>query len=170
MKKLIVGLVAVLTLGAFNASAQNAKIAHIDYLAVTDSLPSKIKADKEIESYIKEEQAIIKELEVTFQRDYNEYLAKRESFSETVRAVREEALGQRQQDIQVKTQKLQQDIQTLSNRLYKPIEDNLNIAVETVAKKHNISYVIDKGQTLYAGGMDLTAEVTAEMLKLEKQP
>jgi Skp family chaperone for outer membrane proteins len=170
MKKLIVGLVAVLTLGAFNASAQNGKIAHIDYLAVTDSLPSKIKADKEIEAYVKEEQAILKELETQFQRDYEIYLNDRENLSKVMQGMREESLGQRQQDIQIKTQKLQQDVQTLSGRLYKPIEDNLNKAVEIVAKKHNIAYVLDKGQTLYAGGQDLTDEVTAEMLKMEKQP
>ncbi|WP_027420109.1 OmpH family outer membrane protein [Crocinitomix catalasitica] len=167
MKKLIVGIVAMLTLGATNVSAQNAKIAHIDYLVVTDSLPSKLKADKEIAAYIQEEQTVLQEAEAKLRKDVEIHMADAENLSPTIRQMREEKLSQRQNDLQLKSQQLQQDVQTLSARYYNPIEARLTKAVETVAKKNNVTYVLDQGQTLYAAGLDLTKEVTAEMLKSE---
>ena len=74
--------------------------------------------------------------------------------------------------IEYKQQSLQQDLEILNDRLYGPIEDNLVKAIEIVAARHKVTYMLEKSNMLYvdpAGGLDLTNEVRIELVRLEKE-
>ncbi len=78
---------------------------------------------------------------------------------------------EQQQLIQYKTESLQTDLEVLNNRLYEPLEKNLSLAVETIAKKHKLDYVLEVNSLLYfnkENGFNLTEEVKTELIRLEK--
>ena len=60
------------------------------------------------------------------------------------------------------------EMQAYSNELNAPILGMVQKAVEIVAERKKLSYVIDESVTLYfKGGVDITSEVIAELLKLD---
>ena len=65
-------------------------------------------------------------------------------------------------------QSLSQEMQAYSEELNGPILKRVQKAVEIVADRRKLEYVIDETNTLYfKGGVDLTKEVVIELLKLE---
>ena len=162
-------LIATLfTLCAFNTNAQDAKLAHVDYLDVIDSLPSKLTADREIQKFLDDGQKTITDMELELENQINVYLAEKEALSAIMQELREKQIQEQSQIIEIKRQNLQQDLDILNARMYNPIEENLKKAIDIVAEKHNVTYVIDKSMLLYVnGGLDLTDEVEAAMLKME---
>ena len=147
----------------------NAKFAYVEYQAMTDSVPSKVQADKEMNSFVEEGQKTIEELQTMLQRDYDLYMGARDSLSEFMIERKEKDLQEQQQIIQLKQQSLQEDLQTYNDRLYAPIEKSLKAAVKIVSEKHKINYVFEKSSLMYvSGGMDITEEVKAELLIIEK--
>lgn len=168
MRNLFLIATFLLSFTAFNASAQQAKIAHIDYYSVVDSLPSKIAADREIKKFLKEGQEVVAQMEAQLEIDVQKYMAERETLSVVMQEVREKQLQEQSQIIEIKRQTLQQDLQVLNERLYAPIEENLQKAIDIVAERYGVTYVLDKNQLLYVnGGLDLTDEVRKEMIKME---
>lgn len=167
MKNGIIVLIALITLG-FGANAQNSKLAHVDYMAVIDSLPSKLAADKEIQSFLDEGEKTLMEMQTEYQRALNDYLGKQDSLSAIMKELKEKQLMEQQEIIRIKNESLQQDLQVLNDRAYKPIEDKLKKAIAIVAERHGIVYVLESSSLLYIGeGKDLTKEVKAEMMKME---
>lgn len=155
-------------LGSFGANAQ-AKLAHVDYLAVIDSLPSKQTADKEIQQFLDEGEKTLQEMQAEYQKSLDEYLAQQDSLSDIMRQLKEKQLMEQQEILRIKSESLQQDLQILNDRAYKPIEDNLKKAIKVVAEKHGVTYVMEASTLLYIGeGKDLTDEVRQEMMKYEK--
>lgn len=174
IKKTVFSVIALLTLSffSFNAQAQTVKFAHIDYLKVVDSIPSMMNADKEVKGFLDAGEKTVAEMEKAFEEAYNQYLLDKPTLSTVMVELREKQLMEQQQMIDYKRQSLQQDLEILNERLYGPIEDNLVKAIEIVAQRHKVTYVLEKSTTLYTdpvGGLDLTSEVRIELLRLEKE-
>jgi Skp family chaperone for outer membrane proteins len=65
---------------------------------------------------------------------------------------------------------LQQQLQTLANEYNQPILDRLQKAVEIVADRKKVNYVMDVSKLLYSKmGIDITAEVKMELAKLDAE-
>ena len=174
IKKTVLSVIALLTLSIYslNSNAQTVKFAHIDYLKVVDSIPSMMSADKEVKGFLEMGEKTIMEMEKAFEESYNAYLLEKPTLSSVMVELREKQLMEQQQMIEYKRQSLQQDLEILNERLYGPIEDNLVKAIEIVAQRHKVTYVLEKSTTLYTdpvGGLDLTGEVRIELLRLEKE-
>jgi Skp family chaperone for outer membrane proteins len=165
MKKGIIILMAVLSMGTLTFAQ---KLAHVDYVEVTDSLPSMRSANKQLEDYYTEQAQIIQDMQEALETDYATYLGQKDSLNEIFIEMKEEKFVERQQEIAYKQQALEQDLQKLNQRLFQPIQDRLTAAVKVVADRHGVTYVLEASQILYVGdGKDLTDEVKAEMLKTE---
>lgn len=172
MKRLIIIMIAIFGLGIFNSNAQSTKFGHVDYVKVLDSLPSKIAADKDLNDFLEEGQKTITEMQASFELEYNAYMSAQDSLSPIRREMKEKSLMEQQQIIQYKSESLEQDLQILNDRLYSPIEKHLTQAVENVAKKYKLTYVLEVNSLLYFdknSGLDLTNEVRAELIRLEKE-
>ncbi|MCG8575242.1 MAG: OmpH family outer membrane protein [Flavobacteriales bacterium] len=167
MKKGIIILMAVLSMGTLTFAQ---KLAHVDYVEVTDSLPSMRSANKQLEDYYTEQAQIIQDMQEALETDYATYLGQKDSLNEIFIEMKEEKFVERQQEIAYKQQALEQDLQKLNQRLFQPIQDRLTAAVKVVADRHGVTYVLEASQILYVGdGKDLTDEVKAEMLKTEPE-
>ena len=167
MKKIFLALVIAFSFSSIMAQS-NVKLGHVDYAKVTDSIPSKLKADKEMKQFIDEGQKTIQELQTMLQRDYEKYMGARDSLSSLSREIKEKNLNEQQAILENKQTTLQNDLEIFDNRLYKPIEKNFKKAVKTISQKHKLNYVFEVSSMLYSdGGLDITAEVKQELIRLE---
>lgn len=171
MKKILIALVAVLALGftSQTAKAQTLKIVHIDYIKVIDSIPSMVDADKQIRAFLDKGQKTILEMETALDADYQAYILEKPTLSQIMQELREKQLMEQSQLIDYKKQSLENDLQILNERLYGPIEKSLEKAIEIVAQKYKVTYVLEKSQVMYVdpAGLDLTKEVRVELVRLE---
>lgn len=170
MKKLIIALTLILTLGAFNVSAQNMKIGYVDYVAVIDSLPSMIKADQQLQAYQKEEKKVIEEMQIEFQNDYAEFIGAQDTLDKFIAQRKYERLAETERIIQQRQYDLEQDLMIMRDRALEDIEKRLRNAIKIVAERHKLTYVLDKSSLWYNNpetSFDITKEVREEMMKTE---
>jgi Skp family chaperone for outer membrane proteins len=70
----------------------------------------------------------------------------------------------------MRQQSLEQEIQAYNEELNKPILERIQKSIEIVADRKKLNYVMDESVTLYfKGGIDCTAEVMVEMLRLDAE-
>ena len=110
----------------------------------------------------------LKEMEADLQKRYSKYMAEQSTLSPIIKQNEEEQLQKKQQAMQLREQELQQKMQQLGTELNEPILKRVKKAIEIVAGRRKLSYVVDESSTLYfAGGTDITSEVMAELLRLD---
>jgi outer membrane protein len=166
MKKLF--LATIIALGSFTGFSQ-VKIAHLDVQKVIDTLPSYKAAKKEIQALMNDAERDLKELENAFlkiQDELDEAIAQNAS-QMTIDRIRKR--GQTAQERYYQAEQMwQRDMQILNNRLNQPILDLIQKAIDNVAERLKITYVLDVAATHYAKGEDITNLVIAEALALDK--
>ncbi len=167
MKKLILALVMVISAGA--AVAQT-KIGHVNSQKILDTMPSRKAALKEMEAISKSAEAELLEMDSVLEARYKKFLADQPNMPPMQIQFEQEKLQRKQMEIQQREQELQQQMQAMGNRLNKPVLERLQKAVDIVAERKKINYVIDETATLYfKGGTDLTPEVITEVLRLDAE-
>lgn len=165
MKKLLVALLVIMSAGALNAQV---KMGHINSTKLLDTLPSRKAAIKTLEEFGAAGEKELVDKEAEFQKAYNKYLAEREKLSPVMRQYEEERLQKKQQELQTLEQDLQQRMSIMSNDLNSPILKRMQKAVDIVADRRKLNYIIDESQAIYfKGGLDLTNEVMIELLRLD---
>lgn len=163
MKKLLF-VFAVLFCTGF-VSAQTS--AHLDSQKVLDTMPSRKKALKEIEEL---RDSYAQELQED-EEAYYEAASNLEQYGDTLSPIMKQREQRRlmkmQQAYAQKEQEYTQDLQNQQNLSMTPVLELLQEAVDNVAEREEIDYVLDVTYLLHAGGTDITNLVIAEVLKLE---
>ena len=76
---------------------------------------------------------------------------------------------EKEQRFKSRQSSLQNEMQVYGEALNAPILALIKQAIESVAQKNKLNYVIDETVTLYhSGGIDITEQVLAELLLLDK--
>lgn len=167
MKKLL--LVLVLLVSAGSAIAQS-KVAHVNSQTLLDTIPSRKIAIQKLQEFEKHGITELQEMEADLQKAYARYQAERPNWSPTIVKIEEEKIMKKEQALQEREQSLNLEMQAYSNELNEPILKRVQEAVQIVADRRKLNYVIDESVTLYfAGGTDITAEVIIELMRLEGQ-
>jgi Skp family chaperone for outer membrane proteins len=166
MKKLF--LAAIFAIGLAGTGFSQAKIAHLDYVKVQDTLPSYKTAVKEMEDLATEAQTELKKLEDNYLAIQKEIMAAGD-LSALAQERAQKRLATAGELYEMTEQSYQSDMRKLQNRLIPPIQETIEAAISVVAKKMGLNYVLDKGNTHYADGQDITNAVITEALKLDKQ-
>lgn len=168
MKKVLIAIIAIFTLGAFSSNAQNVSFAHVSSAEVLDSIQS-------YKDLVKEEQQINKEAQQQYETLQKKLMKMQptDAAMDTLTDFELSVISSDMQKIQMDMQNLevytQNQLQTLQQRLVKLMEMYRD-AVKVVAEKHGVTYVLDAdSQVLYAApaGKDLTDEVRAELLRMD---
>jgi outer membrane protein len=166
MKKIIVAIAVVFSLGAVMAQS---KLAHVNSQALLDTLPSRKVAIQKLQEFERNGVNELKEMEADFNVAVAKYEADRPNMSPVIIKIEEEKLLKKQQVLQEREQSLNQEMQAYSQELNQPILEMVQKAVEMVAERKKMHYVIDESVTLYfKGGSDITSEVITELLKMDK--
>ncbi len=167
MKKILVALMIVLSASAVNAQL---KMGHINSTKLLDTLPSRREAIKVLEEFGQRGEMELQEMEAALQKDIQKYTQEQPKNPPTVNQYEEERLQKKQLALQQREQELQQQMSLLSNELNAPILARMQKAVDIVATRLKLNYIIDESQALYSnGGTDVTAAVMTELLRLDKE-
>lgn len=167
MKKLLFALILVCTSGTLFAQS---KVAHVNSQKLVDTLAMRDVAEQKLDKFIADGKAEIAEMQAVVEKMYNDYVANQKNMIPLERQIAEEKINKKDQELQQRQQSFQMEVQAMSEQLNAPILDLVQKAIKNVAERMKIAYVIDESVMLYsAGGIDITNEVAAELLKLEKE-
>lgn len=162
-------LILVLAVVALNLNAQT-KIAHINSQVLLDTLQSRKDAMAKLKKFEEEGVLELQEMNKSFEAAVMRYQQNEKDWSPVIKQMEEEKLQKKQVALQTRQQELEQQMQIYGQELNKPILELVQTAVNNVAESKKLSYVLDETVTLYfKGGIDITNEVMAELLKLEKE-
>ena len=166
MKNILIAITIVISVNSF---AQT-KIGHINSQVLLDTLESRKQAIKQLDAYKLEGMKELQEMNKAFEAAYIIFQQKEKDYSPVILKMEQEKLGRKQQELEGRQQELEKGLQIYNEELNKPILDRITRAIEIVADRKKINYIIDESTTLYSkGGIDCTAEVMIELLRLDAE-
>jgi len=161
--------IALAIVGTGSVMAQST-VAHVNSQTLLDTLPSRKVAILKLQEFETSGVKELQEMEADFNAAVAKYEATRPNMSPVIIKIEEEKLMKKQQALQEREQSLNSEMQAYSQELNTPILGMVQKAVKIVSERLKINYVIDESVTLYfAGGTDITNQVIAELLKMDKQ-
>ena len=163
MKKLFVILsISLLTVGAF---AQKAKFGHVNSNAVFTLMPEKQVASKAVEEYAMTLETQLQSLNKELESKYNDYMAKQETMSPSIKQMKEEEIVNLQQRIQAFQTRAQEDMQAKEMELLEPIYTKIQNAIKEVGAENSFIYIFDESTLLYHSteSVDVTAMVKTKL-------
>jgi outer membrane protein len=142
MKKLqYLILISLLFAGVTGVNGQ--KFGHINNQELYGSMPESDSAQAKIERLAQEYQLQLEEMNVEFNKKYDEYLTKRDTYTDLIRQTKEADITEMQQRIQAFQQNADMDLQNKQQELLRPILEKANNAVRDVAEENGFLYVFD---------------------------
>ena len=167
MRKLILALLVVLSAGALNAQS---KIGHVNSQKQLDTLSSRRDAINKLREFERGGMLELQEMQKDLESAYMKYEQNAAGMSPVIQKIEQEKIMKKEQALQDRQGSLQQEMQIYSQELNKPILERVQKAVDIVAERKKLNYVIDESVTLYfKGGVDLTPEVLVELLRLDAE-
>lgn len=167
MKKLFFALVVALT--SFTAAQAQSKVAHINSQTLLDTMPSRKAAIAEITELERRGSEELQLMTENFQKEYIAYESRRATQGADMNAYDEKRLSKMQNDIQNRQAEIEEMLQIKSEKLNTEILASVKSAVDIVAKKKGLNYVIDESSTLFASGTNITNDVIPELLRIDAE-
>lgn len=172
MKKLLkLTLVAAIMLCSTTAFAQ--KFGRVDLAAIIPNMPEFKEAQTNLETYGKDLQDQLEQIQVEFNTKLAEYEKNATTYTDSVRQLKESELGQLQQRFNDFQQIAQQDIQKKEQEIMTPVYEKANAAIETVSKAGGYIVVFSTTNDIASSAglayfdkealTDITAEVKASL-------
>jgi outer membrane protein len=169
MKKIFVILVLIgLICVSTSVFSQNQlKLGHINSQLLFSAMPESDSAQKKLERSAKQMQATLEELQVEFNKKYEEYikLGNDASTSDLILRTKEEELQSLQQRVQNFQQQAEEDISKQRAQLFQPIQDKAIKAVNEVARENGFTYIFDTA----GGSIVFSSEDSQDILSLVKK-
>lgn len=169
MKKLVLLLVVTVIIGTGSYLNAQSSIAHVNTQTVLDTMPSRQAAVKEQERFEKRAMEELQETQLELQQAYNKLQEEKATMAPTAFKFEENRLRKKSQEFQERQQELDQQVQILSQELNAPVLERVQKAIEIVAEREKVDYVIDETALLYGNGKNITDKVIVEVLKMENE-
>ena len=166
MKNILIAITFIISVSSF---AQT-KIGHVNSQELLDTLESRKLAIKQLDDFKLEGMKELQEMNKAFESAYIIFQQKEKDYSPVLLKMEQEKLGRKQQELESRQQELEKGLQIYNEELNKPILDRITQAIEIIADRKKLSYIIDESATLYSkGGIDCTAEVMIELVRLDTE-
>ncbi len=143
MKSIKLLLVVVTILVGSSAFAQDLKFGHVNIQKLVAELPAKIEADKTLQQEADKLESNLKVMNEELEAKYTDYMEKRDSLPELIRATKEkeiQEINSRLQNFQVMAQ---QDLQKKEQALLQPIIEKVQKAIDEVGAENGFIYIFD---------------------------
>jgi outer membrane protein len=165
MKKVLFALfIAFAATSTVNAQS---KVAHVNSQKLLDTIPSRKKAIEEIKFIEQKGMEELTEMDNAVKKAYDEYTKLPAGSAASVVQYSMDRVNKAQQALETRQGELEQQMQMMSQQLNDRILKNVKDAVDVVAKRKGLNYVIDEQGALFSSGVDITNEVIAELLKID---
>lgn len=165
--RLLLVVAAVLFSGNAVLGQNTIKLGHIRSDELFASMPESDSAQKKLETIAKQYEETLEQLQVEFNRKYEEYtkFTQDATVGELILRTKEEELQTLQQRIQSFQQEAQNEIARKRTELFKPIQDKALKAVNDVASENGFTYIFD----MAVGTIVFAADNTIDILPLVKK-
>ena len=164
MKKKLLLLTLVCSVGMISLYAQNQKYGHVNSSEISQVMPGADSIPIKLQEFQNELVAIHTELMQEYQKKQETFDKDGAFMSPSVRAIREKELIDLQNRIQEFQYGVQEDIEQKQMELIKPFQDKIQQAINEVAKEHGYVYIFDTQVLLYSeGGTDVTPLVKKKL-------
>ncbi len=143
MKSIKLLLVVVTILVSSSAFAQELKFGHVNIQKLVAELPAKVEADKTLQQEAQKLESNLKVMNEELEAKYTDYMEKRDSLPELIRATKEkeiQEINSRLQNFQVMAQ---QDLQKKEQALLQPIIESVQKAIDAVGAENGFIYIFD---------------------------
>ncbi len=162
--KHLVRIFLTLLLGSITLNAAGQKLAHVNRSQILQNMPEVQKAQKNLKSYSKELETQVQQLLKEYRNKTKNFQKNRKSMSVTERKDEQRALKSLEERIQKFRKDAQKQVSQKRSELLKPIMENINNAIQAIAKEKGYTYVFDASQ-----GSVLYAEESRNITPLVKQ-
>ncbi len=143
MKSIKLLLVVVTILVSSSAFAQELKFGHVNIQKLVAELPAKLEADKTLQQEAQKLDSNLKVMNEELEAKYTDYMEKRDTLPELIRATKEKEL----QEINSRLQNFQamasQDLQKKEQTLLQPIIESVQKAIDEVGAENGFIYIFD---------------------------
>lgn len=146
LKTLLIAI-AALTL-TIAANAQELKFGHINSQEVLADMPDKLAAEKTLQDEASKLEEQLKIMSNDLQQKYEEYINKRDSLPELIRATKEKEIQDADQRIQSYRQMAQQSLAQKEQQLLGPIIEKVQKAIDEVGTENGFVYIFDLGSQI----------------------
>ncbi len=166
MKNILIAITFIISVSSF---AQT-KVGHVNSQKLLDTLQSRKLAVKQLDAFKLDGMKELQEMNKALEAAYVIFQQKEKDLSPVLLQMEQEKFNRKQQELESRQQELEKGLQIYNEELNKPILDRITQAIEIVADRKKLSYIIDESATLYSkGGIDCTAEVMIELVRLDTE-
>ena len=159
MKKIII--IAAMTLVSLAATAQETKLAYVDFNEVIMLMPEMDAARATLEENEMTQNEILQSMYEELQTKYQQYQQKAESWTPAIRQSKEAEITEIQARFEQTQQSFANEINQLQQELQAPIVEKAQKAINELAKAKGVAVVFEKSSMIYidpAQCLDLTPE------------
>ena len=159
MKKIII--IAAMALVSLAATAQETKLAYVDFNEVIMLMPEMDAARATLEENEMTQNEILQSMYEELQTKYQQYQQKAESWTPTIRQSKEAEITEIQARFEQTQQSFANEISQLQQELQAPIVEKAQKAINELAKAKGVAVVFEKSSMIYidpAQCLDLTPE------------
>ena len=159
MKKIII--IAAMALMSLAATAQETKIAYVDFNEVIMLMPEMDAARATLEENEMTQNEILQSMYEEYQTKVQQYQQKAETWTAAIRQSKESELMEIQSRLEQTQQSFATEINQLQQELQAPIVEKAQNTVNELAKAKGVAVVLEKGSVIFidpAQCVDLTPE------------
>jgi len=135
-------VVATIFIGT-SAIAQELKFGHVNIQKLVAELPDKIAADKKLQDEANKLEQNNKVMIDELEAKYKDYMEKKDSLPELIRATKEKEINEINERIQSFKMLAQQNLQQQEQQLLQPIIEKVQKAIDAVGKENGFIYIFD---------------------------
>ena len=140
-----VKLLLVIAAVALSSSvfAQDLKFGHVNIQKLVGELPEKLAADKNLQEEAQKLESNLQVMREELDTKYTDYMEKRDTLPELIRATKEKEIQEIQQRLQTFQVAATQDLQKKEQQLLQPIIEKVQKAIDEVGAENGFIYIFD---------------------------
>lgn len=145
MKKVVTICLLIFGLGIMTrpSSAQDIKIGYVDPQSILQKMPAMAAVQKKLQNYAAKKQQELTQQEDQYQQALQQYQQKQAVLSDDAKKTEQQKLQKMQQQLQQLSNQDKQDVQQKQQDLVGPLVQQVQDAINKVAKKMNLTYVLN---------------------------
>lgn len=145
IKRSIVLAIMAVCLGFITQTtyAQQLRIGYVNPQAILQKMPAMAAVQKRLQNYIAKKRKDLADKQASFKEEVQQFQQKSAVISASAKKKEQQQLQQKSQQLQQLESKYQQEIQQKQSDLVSPLLNQIQDAINKVAKKMNLTYVFN---------------------------
>jgi len=168
MFKKLLFITALIFVSTSVATVAQPKIGYMSTQKVLANLPQRNKIQKELQSYAQKERQKYSQRATAYRQALTKFQKNKSSLSQSQLKSRQQKLASMRTSLNKYGNKIQNEIQQRQDSLLSPIFQNINNAIQSIAKKHNLDFVLNKstrsGDNIIYYAADNQIDITQEVI------